>query len=225
MASSGFHIVSEGPVGYRYGSLEYAFELQSAFSKETSVGGVNLAKSYLRGQIADKEILDTIWKNFLHGRLTFLHWNKGEEMDPTVGTQGGTLLVRKIPAPNPTRVHVGDVVVLKDPEDSANYLVRRLAAIEGYEMGSNDANDESFVLEKDQCWVLADNNKLKPKEAYDSRTFGPVTMANIVGRALYCLRNAVDHGPVKNSHFSTVVDSPVLEVELDVDDMVKNHKA
>lgn len=181
--------------------------------------------SYIRGQIAEKEILDTIWKNLLHGRLTFLHWNKGEEMDPTIGTQGGTLLVRKIPTPDPMRVHVGDVVVLKDPEDSANYLVRRLAAIEGYEMASKDANDESFVLEKDQCWVLADNDKLKPKEAYDSRTFGPVTMGNIVGRALYCLRNAVDHGPVKNSHFSTVRDSPVLEVELDVDDMVKNHKA
>lgn len=60
-----------------------------------------LMQSYLQGQIADKEILDTIWKNFSNGRLTFLHWNKGEEMDPVIGTQGGTLLVRKLPAPNP----------------------------------------------------------------------------------------------------------------------------
>lgn len=44
-----------------------------------------------------------------------------------------------------------------------NYLVRRLAGIGGYEMVSKDEKDEPFVLEKDQCWVLADNDNLKPK--------------------------------------------------------------
>jgi len=53
------------------------------------------------------------------------------------------------------RVFVGDVVVLKDPQKSDNYLVRRLAATEGYEMVSKD--------EKDECWVLADNENTKPK--------------------------------------------------------------
>ncbi|KAI9181311.1 hypothetical protein LWI29_011344 [Acer saccharum] len=182
-------------------------------------------KSYTRGQISDIELRDSVWKYVFQGKLTYLHWNKGEEMAPVIGGQGGTLLVRKIPAADPTRVFVGDVVVLKDPEKSDNYLVRRLAAIEGYEMASTDKKDEPFVLEKDQCWVLADNGNLKPKEANDSRTFGPVSMTNIVGRAIYCLRTAVDHGPVQNSHFSVRKDSPVLEVELDVDEMVKNHKA
>ncbi|KAH0886567.1 hypothetical protein HID58_062663, partial [Brassica napus] len=28
---------------------------------------------------------------------------------------------------------------------------------------------ESFVLEKDQCWVVAENKEIKAKEAYDSR--------------------------------------------------------
>ncbi|XP_073135237.1 mitochondrial ATP-independent inner membrane protease subunit 2-like [Henckelia pumila] len=182
-------------------------------------------KTYNQGKITDREVFDTVWKNVFQGKLTFLHWNKGDEMAPTIGTQGGTLLVRKIPAADPMRVYVGDVVVLKDPTDSEKYLVRRLAAIEGYEMASTDAKDEPFVLEKDQCWVLADNENVKPKEAYDSRTFGPVTMADIVGRVIYCLRSAVDHGPVKNSNFSTRKDSPVLEVELDVDEMARNHKA
>lgn len=53
--------------------------------------------------------------------------------------------------------------MLKDPEKSDNYLVRRLAAIEGYEMASTDEKDEPFILEKDQCWVLADNGDMKPK--------------------------------------------------------------
>lgn len=145
-------------------------------------------------------------------------------MAPTIA-QGGTLLVRKLPMADPTHVFVGDVVVMKDPEKSGNHLVRRLAAIEGYEMVSKDEKEEPFVLEKDQCWVLADNDNLKPKEANDSRKFGPIPMTNIVGRVLYCLRTAVDHGPVENSHFSMRKDSPVLEVELDVDEMIKNHKA
>ncbi|XP_011083030.1 uncharacterized protein LOC105165649 isoform X2 [Sesamum indicum] len=181
-------------------------------------------KAYGRSEVADSDRLDTILKTVFVGRLTFLHRNKGEEMAPTIGTHGGTLLVRKIPDANPMRVYVGDVVVLKDPMNSDKYLVRRLAAVEGYEMASTDENDEPFVLEKDQCWVLADNENLKPKEAYDSRTFGPVTMSDIVGRVIYCLRNAVDHGPVNNSRFSASQDSPVLEMELDVDEMAKNHK-
>ncbi|KAJ9176447.1 hypothetical protein P3X46_011757 [Hevea brasiliensis] len=182
-------------------------------------------KSYKRGQISDREVGDAVWKNLFQGRLTYLHWNKGQEMTPTIGDQGGTLLVRKLPAADPTRVFVGDVVVVKDPENSDNHLVRRLAAIEGYEMVSTDEKDEPFVLEKDQCWVLADNEKLKPKEANDSRIFGPVPMTDIVGRVIYCLRTAVDHGPVQNSHFSMRKDLPVLEVELDVEEMAKNHKA
>ncbi|CAI9107625.1 OLC1v1007025C4 [Oldenlandia corymbosa var. corymbosa] len=147
-------------------------------------------------------------------------------MAPTIGPQGGTLLVRRLISPDSSRVDVGDVVVLKDPENSDNLIVRRLAAVEGYEMVSKDEKDEPFVLDDDECWVVADNENMKPKqEAYDSRTFGPVSMSNIVGRVLYCLRNAVDHGPVNNSETSMRKDSAILEVELDVDEMVKNHKA
>ena len=54
-------------------------------------------------------------------------------------------------------------MVLKDPEKQDNYLVRRLAAIEGYEMVSKDEKEEPFVLENNECWVLADNKNLKPK--------------------------------------------------------------
>lgn len=61
------------------------------------------------------------------------------------------------------RVFVGDVVVVKDPQKSDDYLVRRLAAIEGYEMISKEEKDEPFILDKDECWVLADNENLKAK--------------------------------------------------------------
>ncbi|XP_019161434.1 PREDICTED: uncharacterized protein LOC109158067 [Ipomoea nil] len=183
-------------------------------------------KNYTAGNITEREAGDAIFKHFFQGKLTFVHFNKGgEEMAPTVGAQGGTLLVRKIPMPNPMKVFVGDVVVLRDPVKHDNFLVRRLAAIEGYEMASTDEKDEPFVLEEDQCWVVADNENIKPKDANDSRTFGPVCMADIIGRVIYCLKSAVDHGPVNNSNFSIQKDTPVLEVELDVDEMAKNHKA
>lgn len=146
-------------------------------------------------------------------------------MAPTIAENGATLLVRKLAIPDPTHVFVGDVVVLKNPEKPDEYLVRRLGAIEGYEMASTDEKDEPFVLERDQCWVVAENEKLKAKEAIDSRTFGPVQMTDIVGRVIYCLRSAVDHSRIQNSHFSMLRDSPVLDMELDVDEMVKSHKA
>ncbi|XP_038971226.1 uncharacterized protein LOC120104375 [Phoenix dactylifera] len=181
-------------------------------------------KKYNVGQIKGRELSDAIWKIFFQGKLTFLHWNKGEEMTPTITGDGGTLLVRKLPFPAPTQVFVGDVVLLKDPEKPDDYLVRRLAAIEGYEMLSTDEKDTPFILEKDQCWVLSDNESVKPKEARDSRLFGPVPMTDVVGRVVYALRSAVDHAPVQNSHLAMNQDSSVLAVELDVDEMVKGTK-
>ena len=75
-----------------------------------------------------------------------------------------------------SRVFIGDVVVLKDPKSPDNYLVRRLAAVEGYEMVSKDEKEEPFILDKDECWVLADNDVLKPK----------VLSVNLVYQTLVC---------------------------------------
>ena len=60
-------------------------------------------------------------------------------------------------------VFVGDAVVLKDPNETDKFLVRRLAALEGSEMVSTDVKEEPFVLEKDQCWVVAENQEIKSK--------------------------------------------------------------
>ncbi|KAG6512497.1 mitochondrial inner membrane protease subunit 1-like [Zingiber officinale] len=182
-------------------------------------------KNYSVGQINRKQFSNAIWKNFLYGKLTFCHWNKGEEMVPTLAGNGGTLLVRKIPFPHPTQVFVGDVVMMKNPLKNDDYFFRRVAAIEGDEMVSNNEKEEPFTLKKDQCWVLADNESLKAKEAQDSRLFGPVPMGCIAGRVIYALRSAVDHGPVYNSQMAMAQDSSVLAVELDVEELVKKMKS
>ncbi|KAF3578439.1 hypothetical protein DY000_02034931 [Brassica cretica] len=89
-------------------------------------------------------------------------------------------------------------------------------------MGDDDDKEEPFVLEKDQCWVEAENKEIKAKHMIVV-TFGPVSTANIVGRAMYCLRTAVVHGPVRNSDTAMGRDSPILAIELDVEEMAKNH--
>ncbi|XP_056842671.1 uncharacterized protein LOC130495226 [Raphanus sativus] len=178
-------------------------------------------KNHTKEKLNDRELVGVVVKNLLYGRITYLHSGKGQEMSPTMGAHDNTLLVRKLPVVDTRYVFVGDAVVLKDPNETNKYLVRRLAALEGSEMVSTDEKEEPFVLEKDQCWVVAENQEMKSKEAYDSRTFGPVSMADIVGRAIYCLRTAVDHGPVSNSEFAMEEDSPLLAVELDVDEMAK----
>lgn len=180
-------------------------------------------KNYHMGQINAKQFNDSVWKGFFQGKLTFLHWQRGREMEPTIPEEGN-LLVRKMIYPVPTQVFIGDVIVMKDPEKPNDRLVRRLAAVEGFEMASKDEKDEPFLLEKDQCWVLSDDESLKPKEARDSRLFGPVPMSNILGRVIYAMRSAVDHGPVQNSPLAMDKDSSVLSVELDVDEMAKNLK-
>lgn len=59
-------------------------------------------QSYERGLITDRELPDIVWKSVFQGKLTYLLWNKGEEMAPTIAEKGGTLLVRKLPTPDPT---------------------------------------------------------------------------------------------------------------------------
>jgi len=205
------------------------------------------SKNYQIGQITDKQVNENVWKNVFQGKLTYVHFNKGEEMAPTLSGQGGTLLVRRLPTADPNKglqicrlpklgggtpktsfysmkVFVGDVVALKDPQNPDNCIVRRLAAVEGDEMVSTDEKDEPFVLENDQCWVVSDNESLSPKEAADSRLFGPVPMSDILGRVIYCLRSSVDHGPIRNSETAMHKDSPVLAVELDIDEMARSPK-
>lgn len=183
-------------------------------------------RSYELGDIHETEIYEHIYKNVTQGRLTFKRLMNGKEMSPTFASQGETLLIRSLPRPNPRSVFVGDVVMLKDPQNPKRELVRRVAALEGEEMESSDPDDEPFHLAPGTCWVLCDNEDLSPKvpDAFDSRSFGPLSLRNITGRAIYHSRSAVDHGVVENSKNARYDDSPILAVELDVEELTNNDK-
>lgn len=58
-------------------------------------------QNYHLGEINAKQFNDSVWKGFFQGKLTFLHWNKGQEMEPTI-PDGGNFLVRKMIYPVPS---------------------------------------------------------------------------------------------------------------------------
>ncbi|MDQ2913138.1 MAG: S26 family signal peptidase [Chloroflexota bacterium] len=59
---------------------------------------------------------------------------------------------------------VGEIVLVRDPRDPTNLMLKRVTAV------ADGA-----------CTVLGD----RPEESTDSRTFGPVPVANVLGRAIF----------------------------------------
>jgi nickel-type superoxide dismutase maturation protease len=59
---------------------------------------------------------------------------------------------------------VGEIVLLRDPREPDRLMLKRVAAV------ANGA-----------CTVLGD----RPEDSTDSRTFGPVPLGNVLGRALF----------------------------------------
>ncbi|KAM7260453.1 hypothetical protein ACFE04_016194 [Oxalis oulophora] len=173
------------------------------------------------------EMMYPVFKNFIMlGKLTYFHFYQGgKENYPLIGDQGATLLVRKLLLLRPPYLYEGDVVVMRHPEIPQSFLVRRLVATEGREMMSTDEKDEPFILKKGHGWFLSENTSLEPKEAYDSRTFGPHPIRSIVGRVIYCMRTAEDHEVVRNNPESQTRDAPVLNMELDIEEMAKFNPA
>lgn len=130
-------------------------------------------------------------------------------------------LMRLIPRPSGNRtIFSGDVIAFHSPLDQQHIMVRRIAALEGHEMVSDDPDDETFTIPKDHCWVLADNEDLDPPHVIDSRTFGPLPVTTILGRVMYAASSETNHGPIENSTAGMAADAPVLEAELDIETML-----
>jgi inner membrane protease subunit 1 len=170
-----------------------------------------------------------------HKQMTSVGVLTGIAMSPTLNSSGLTepgavesFLLRLIPRPKAYRtIFDGDVVALNSPlsgpRDAHHVIVRRVAALEGDEMVSDDPECEPFRIPKDHAWVLADNETLEPKEAIDSRVFGPIPMQSILGRVIYAAHSATNHGYVENSIDAMELDAPVLEAELDMDRLLHNN--
>jgi hypothetical protein len=125
-----------------------------------------------------------------------------------------TLVIRRLnPSPQTflNRVHVNDVVVIQDPNDDRRKYVRRIAAMEGTEVVSDTPGDKPFRIPDNHCWVLREN--LNALSAPDSSFFGPLSLKHILGRVMYAIRSATDHGRVTNSPYGMASDAIVLAQE------------
>ncbi|MCC6547346.1 signal peptidase I [Candidatus Sumerlaeota bacterium] len=132
------------------------------------------------------------WGAFMQGELGAYEIESGS-MEPTMELYD-RVLAKPVPR---SGIRVGDVVVLKSPDDNGPDLVKRVVAVEGdtvefrrqhfYVAGVErpapgqtesfhpTAHDRKLTLEPGQYYVLGDN---RPK-SHDSEEFGPVDRTKI----------------------------------------------
>ena len=157
--------------------------------------------------------------------LTSVIYLSGASMVPALNAKAASdpsavekLLIRLFPRPSFRDLYVGDTVALQSPLSAEQQImVRRLAAIEGEEMISDDTDTESWSLSEGHCWVLSEADTFKANEVIDSRSFGPLPVENIIGRVIYQCQSRTEHGPTSNSDEAMAQDAVVLDAELDVE--------
>ena len=70
------------------------------------------------------------------------------------------------------------------------------AAEKAQEEEASFSSYSSYSVPQGHCWVLADNEALPLPAARDSRAFGPLSYAAIIGRVVYAAASVTDHRPI-----------------------------
>lgn len=200
--------------------------------------GVALEEAYAQlvsGRGAQQQSTSEVWssaiakfKETYNKELTTVMLFTGAAMVPTLNARAvkdrfaiDKLVVRLIPRPSARTVHIGDVVAFNSPlsHSGTHVMVRRIAAMEHQELISDCPSDDPLVIPEGHFWVLADNPDVQPPDVVDSRTLGFVPLTNIIGRIIYQVQSRNNHGRVHNSVEADMVDTPVVEQEVDVDEL------
>lgn len=137
----------------RHWNLRYAIaKLKNALAEATTSSGASSMSQVIQSTMAAYQ-----------RRMTQVLPLAGVSMAPTLNPAGARdphamerLLVRDIPRPSPDTVFVGDVVTLRNPLAMAtmggagalNVMVRRVAAMEGDQLVTDDPEDEPYTLAK-----------------------------------------------------------------------------
>lgn len=108
---------------------------------------------------------------------------RGPSMLPTINITGDIVAVERI-SPRCSLISVGDVVLLRSPENPLKTVTKRVLALEGDAITflldpSKGFATKTVLVPKGHVWVQGDNIY----ESRDSRQFGPVPYGLIEGRA------------------------------------------
>lgn len=87
---------------------------------------------------------------------------------------------------------VGEVVVLRDPEEPGRLLLKRIAAVGPRSTAPGGPGSADPPVPPGQVRVLSDDRR----NGRDSRRFGPVPATALVGRAWYRYAPATRRGPL-----------------------------
>ncbi len=154
--------------------------------------------------LSDKERLAWLNRQIQFGRIVR---NSGTSMYPTLTGDPEFIFVSRYSKAIYPRV--GDVVTLRDPNrtDKAwvqkrtehRDLCKRIVGFEGYcgykETGWRGVPASKVIVPRGYCWALGDNRSI----SRDSRRFGPVPFASLVGKVIWRLGpdgfNFIDHSP------------------------------
>eukprot|EP00871_Galdieria_phlegrea_P001352 jgi/Galph1/2217/GphlegSOOS_G890.1 len=181
-----------------------------------------------------REALEPNLKGLISGKLTFPEFQRnvveelqrpalytkvftGDAMSPTInegvppGEKGEKVVIRRLVSPSDKTVFIDDIVVCRDPTDEQRNYVRRVIAMSGEEMVSEDPRDISFCIPPGHCWVVRDNDNAI--DAADSRNFGPLSFDLIKGRVLYSFRSPSNFTRIVNSKNAMRRDHIILAVE------------
>jgi hypothetical protein len=65
---------------------------------------------------------------------------------------------------------------------------------------------------------------LSQQKMRSTAVFGPLHLNKIIGRVIYSAKSRSDHGCIENSQQAMEADAPVLEAELEIDDLFQHDK-
>ncbi|KAM0953009.1 putative signal peptidase I [Dioscorea sansibarensis] len=123
---------------------------------------------------------------------------RGPSMLPAINVSGDVVAVERISVRSGT-VGVGDVVLLRSPENPLKIVTKRVTGLEGDSVtferdpARGDHRRKTVLVPKGHVWVQGDNIY----ESRDSRQFGPVPYGLIQGRAFCKLWPPKDFGYIE----------------------------